>query len=158
MYLIYICIRSLMKASMCEEEGHRGAQFAVISTARNHCPPSELHTPSYHSFQMGCRSRSPWVVFQGQHHLYGRRASVCTNTLTSFMLTLWCFVFLLWGSGAAGRGQNWDNQPKLAEGTFHTIWHHGGGGGKNSHCSGTSWASIIAESSGVVHRLSCKYT
>lgn len=33
-----------------------------------------------------------------------------------------------------------------------------GGGGKNSHCSGTSWASIIAESSGVVHRLSCKYT
>lgn len=75
-----------MKASMCEEEGHRGAQFAVISTARNHCSPSEVHTSSYHSFQMGCRS--PWVVLQEQYHLYGRRASAYIDILTSFMLLL----------------------------------------------------------------------
>lgn len=45
-----------MKASMCEEEGHKGDEFAVISPSRNCKSTSEVNTPCYSGFQkMDCR-------------------------------------------------------------------------------------------------------
>lgn len=43
-------MRSLMKASMCEEEGHKGDEFAVISPGRNCKSTPELNTPCYSGF------------------------------------------------------------------------------------------------------------
>ena len=146
-----------MKASMCEEEGHRGALFALISTTRNHCSPSEVHIPSYRGSQMGCRSSTPWVVLQGQHHLYGRRASACTDTLTSFMLMVWCCVFLLWGSGGGWEGTELGQLTQTCQRDipYHMALWGTVRLGENSHCSGTGWASVTVVNSGVVHHLSC---
>lgn len=45
-----------MKASMCEEEGHKGDELAVISPGRNCKSTSEVNTPCYSGFQkMDCR-------------------------------------------------------------------------------------------------------
>lgn len=39
-----------MKASMCEEERHKGDEFAVSSSGRNCEPTSEVNTPCYSGF------------------------------------------------------------------------------------------------------------
>lgn len=45
-----------MKASMCEEEGHKGDELAVISPGHNCKSTSEVNTPCYSGFQkMDCR-------------------------------------------------------------------------------------------------------
>lgn len=39
-----------MKASMCEEEGHKGDEFAAISPGCNRKSTSEVNTPCYSGF------------------------------------------------------------------------------------------------------------